>query len=572
MAVPTTVVVRDKNASSGDGNERFHLLVMGPDVFATYPLPDAGEVHIGRAEDAGVVVDDPLTSRHHAVLRMGVPIQIVDLGSANGTSVRGVALSAHQPTTIVPGEAVTIGETLLMVQPNRTPFRPRRVWPHLYFEGRLQEECDRVQSGGRGSAVARLTVTGGITSSTFATIAASTLRPTDILATYGPEEYEILLVGVTPPEAEVLVRAIIDQLTGAGFAARHGTANLPRDGRHAEALIATACERLRGPFGTPAASTSGALVSPAMVGPLRLADRAATSDISVLILGETGVGKEVMAARIHERSRRAKQVFVAVNCGALAENLLESELFGFERGAFTGATQAKKGLIEAAAGGTLFLDEVGEMPASVQVKLLRVLERREVLRIGSTRPVAVDLRVLAATNRNLEAEVAGGAFRIDLLYRLNALTIDIPPLRERVPEIVALARRFLEDFCRRDGRATVPSVSDEAAALLEAYCWPGNIRELRNVMERALVLCADDRIEAEHLPVDKMTVAVPQPAQTSAAPAGDQRDQVIAALAACGGNQSRAAKLLGVSRRTVINWIDKYQLPRPIKSEADERL
>jgi transcriptional regulator with PAS, ATPase and Fis domain len=313
----------------------------------------------------------------------------------------------------------------------------------------------------------------------------------------------------------------------------------------------------------------------------QLAERAAAGTINVLITGETGVGKELLAETVHRLSPRRNGPYVCLNCAALSETLLESELFGHERGAFTGAVQAKPGLMETAHGGTLFMDEVGELPMPTQAKLLRVLETREVARLGSVKPRKIDLRFLAATNRDLEAEVARGAFRRDLYFRLNGITLTIPPLRARTGEIKRLAETFVSQICRELGRPE-PVIPRPVMSLLESYAWPGNIRELKNMMERAVLLCAGSVIETEHLPMDKLGSSPSNPglpgvpglpglqvvASATTAPAGppDERQRIIDALTACAGNQSRAAKMLGMPRRTFVARLDQYRIPRPKKS------
>jgi two-component system, NtrC family, response regulator AtoC len=232
----------------------------------------------------------------------------------------------------------------------------------------------------------------------------------------------------------------------------------------------------------------------------KLVDNVAQSNITVIVRGETGSGKEVVAEEIHKRSERTSGPLIKLNCAALPEQLLEGELFGYERGAFTGATTAKPGLIEAAHGGTLFLDEVGELPLATQAKLLRVVESREVMRLGSLKPKSVDIRLVAATHRDLETMVQTGAFREDLYYRLNGVSLEIPPLRERVEEIPRLANELAARFCKDSKRPTVP-ISDAAMAMLKTHTWPGNVRELRNVIERALVFCKGVAITPEHLGV-----------------------------------------------------------------------
>jgi two-component system, NtrC family, response regulator AtoC len=297
-----------------------------------------------------------------------------------------------------------------------------------------------------------------------------------------------------------------------------------------------------------------------------LAERAAAGTINVLITGETGVGKELLAETVHRASPRRGGPYVCLNCAALSETLLESELFGHERGAFTGAVQAKPGLLETAARGTLFLDEVGELPLSTQAKLLRVIETREVARLGSVRPHRIDARFIAATNRDLEAEVARGAFRADLYYRLNGITLTIPPLRTRLEEIRPLAETFARQICRDLGRPP-PILPPDSVAHLEAYGWPGNIRELKNVIERAVLLCEGPTLEPQHMPLLERSLTESQKLTTSAAGTGarTERDRIIEALAACAGNQSRAAKMLGIPRRTFVTKLDAYKIPRPKK-------
>ena len=296
-----------------------------------------------------------------------------------------------------------------------------------------------------------------------------------------------------------------------------------------------------------------------------LVDRIAATTISVLILGETGAGKEVLAERIHRMSLRAQRALVRLNCATLSAPLLESELFGHERGAFTGAATSKVGLVAAADGGTLFLDEVGELPPPVQAKLLRVLSEREILPIGAACARPVDVRFIAATNRDLREQVETGAFRRDLFYRLNGITLYVPPLRARPTEIEPLARAFVDAFCRHQGRPS-PAISPAAVAALHAHRWPGNVRELRNVMERAVLLGDGPTIEPQHLALG----TAPAFAVTGAAPpVRDARDverrRILDALNQCGGNQTRAARLLGKGRRTLLRRLDELGLPRPRK-------
>jgi two-component system response regulator AtoC len=289
-----------------------------------------------------------------------------------------------------------------------------------------------------------------------------------------------------------------------------------------------------------------------------LVPRIAKSGINVLVQGETGAGKEVLARRLHDASQRPGP-FVAINCGALPEPLLESELFGHEAGAFTGAIAVKPGLLETAGGGTVFLDEVGELPLSAQVKLLRVLEERRVLRVGGLHPRPIDVRFVAATHRDLRAGIARGQFRQDLYYRLSGMTLSIPPLRDRLAELPDLAEEFVRKAARDTGR-TAPKLLPATLAALQTHPWPGNIRELRNVVERAVVLCDGDAIAPEHL--------VFEPLVPTAEGGDDERSRILAALQACAGNQTKAAVRLGISRKTLGLKMDALGIPRPQKSNA----
>jgi two-component system response regulator AtoC len=299
---------------------------------------------------------------------------------------------------------------------------------------------------------------------------------------------------------------------------------------------------------------------------LAQAARVAQTETTVLLTGESGTGKEVVARFIHHGSRRSHGPFIAINCAALPDQLLESELFGYDRGAFTGAVSAKPGRIEQANGGVLFLDEVGEMAPAVQAKLLRVLEEREFMRLGSTRLMHADIRVIAATNRDLHGAMQRGEFREDLYYRLGVFEIALPPLRERLNDILELAHAFLEEIGQNVGRPAVGIGSDAKDQLL-AYAWPGNVRELRNAIERAVILADGGLIRSEHLPVTAPRPAAPADAPAAGPlPAGGvnleaiERSLVIKALAQARHNKTRAAKLLGLTRAQLYSRIEKYGL------------
>lgn len=336
-----------------------------------------------------------------------------------------------------------------------------------------------------------------------------------------------------------------------------------------------------GPIGADdriASSAGGAermiIADPAMTRLYALVERLAPADIPVLISGETGCGKELVAIAVHERSRRAARQLVSVNCAALHDALVESELFGHDKGAFSGASTARAGLIEAASGSTLFLDEVGELTLTIQAKLLRVLEAKCITRIGETREREVDVRIVAATNRDLEADVRTGGFRRDLYFRLSAATLHLPPLRERPSELPLLSSAFLDESCRRNHRAGM-RLSDDALALLRSYAWPGNVRELKNLMQYVAAAVPGEVVLPEHI-TERLGVQPPasqtahaavatSPAPSRFRPLADEiRDLEIVrirqALEATHGNQTHAAALLAMPVRTFFMKAKLYGL------------
>jgi len=328
------------------------------------------------------------------------------------------------------------------------------------------------------------------------------------------------------------------------------------------------------------------LLDARMVRLFEKASAIAAGNISVLIIGETGTGKELLAEAIHRNSGRARQTFLRLNCAALAETLLESELFGHERGSFTGAFRAMPGLLETARGGTVFLDEVAEMPASLQAKLLRVIEVGEVLRVGGRRPETVDLRFVSATNRELDTKTSHAGLRGDLFYRLSGAVLRVPPLRERRCEIPEMARLFLTRATRLSGRAPM-RLSTAALGWMMEHPWPGNVRELRNLMERVALLCRGAEIDLQDLvdesspfpPTSTPGKDAPSASRASgtgaertarAADAPTERARIMSALEDCGGNQTRAAHLLGISRATLVRRISSLGLPRPRKRNRQD--
>lgn len=663
----TAAVTRVGELLSLDASGQWRLHVVdGAGVASSYHL-DEGEHVIGRGQDASVRVDDDSISRRHAKLVIhGDRLTIADLGSMNGTRVRSRPIKANLPATLEPGESFELGSIMLVLQRRKARELPRRrIFDHGYFENRVDEEIARraarrtrgedsgatmrVDLGATGITLCRLHVQGqvepAVDDGVIAEILEASLPAAVIVAEYAPGELELMFSDTSWDDVEVACEALRMGFAEVDATIKTGFALFPRDGRTASSLLSVANGKLSTETElvvSPLAEAGNDAGGGAMDRLKRLVERVADSDISIVIHGETGVGKEVMAREIHRLSPREDKPFVGLNCAALTETLLESELFGHERGSFSGAVATKPGLFEVADKGTVFLDEIGEMSPGLQAKLLRVLEERTVLRVGGLHQRPIDVRFLAASHKDLEAEVFSGRFRQDLYFRLNGITVEIPPLRERVSEIEGLCASFIADACRRNKRTTVPVASKEAMGLLSRYAWPGNIRELRNIVERAVLLCTGGRILPEHLPAERLlrhrhsephspiprpmpTMLPSTPTTTPPAPARParpvmprdehrrvddddddlptraamqrarrsddafddplptqpplarprdtlkeavsdlERQRIIDALKTCGGNQTRAAEMLGISRRTLVNRLDQYDLPRPRK-------
>ncbi len=550
-------------------------------VVTWVPLPDAGEVTIGRGSTNHLVIPHASVSRHHATLRM-TPLEITDAGSRNGTRVRGVALAPDVPTPLAIGEAFQIGQTAVLIQPSSLVLPPDVELPDPAVDsiGRMLEmECARSARSRSPFAFVRLDVREG-RGDVYGLLRAM-LRTSDAIGVEGTGSFQILLLDTSPTQAALAVSRMTQLLGQHGITARLGIARYPDDGVSPDQLAAHAWEQLSREPGAPPTEMDDVRA--------RIAQSAA-AELSVLITGETGVGKELCAEMIHRLSARAAKPFVKLNCSAIVESLIESELFGHERGAFTGATSARAGLFEAGDGGTVFLDEIGELPLAVQAKLLRVLEERVVRRVGATTGKILDVRFICATNRVLADEVEEGRFRRDLYYRINGVTISIPPLRERRAEIAGLARAF----ARRSRAGGSPVVlGPEVLAALENHPWPGNIRELKNTVERAVLLSSGGSVRASHLaleapsagrssrrdfpvtkPIERISsLDLGEPAsrpsqdsQTLATAVAElERQRILETLNQCGGNQTRAARALGISRNTLLARLDDYGLPRPRK-------
>jgi two-component system, NtrC family, response regulator AtoC len=600
--ITQTTMLDDADGPQSGGAGQLHVLIMSPDAFLSLPLPTSGTVDIGRSSKCPIRLEDPLASREHARLHVrptenGFILHLEDLGSANGTRVRDTPISPGELAPFLAGEAITVGSTVLMVQQNRPAIGLRRLWSHGYFESRLEDECARAAVTGTAFALARLRLADGTPWTKVVPVLVKIVPLPHLFAAYGPRDYEILFVENSPEDVVKLMVLLAADLKKSGIEAHHSIAWYPRDGRTADALLARANALIKHPKGI---STEGESSSGAGMERIReLAKRAASANINVLVLGETGVGKDVLARTIHRLSGRRGD-FVALNCAGLSASLIESEMFGHEKGSFSGATASKVGLLEAANGGTVFLDEIGEMPGTLQAKLLRTIETREVLPVGAVRPRAIDVRFIAATNRDLEADVLRGGFRQDLFFRLNGISLVIPPLRARTNEIPVLADTFIRESCHESGREPTPQITQDAMSYLMSYAWPGNIRELKNVIERALLLCDGREIPAEYLPLDKMrapsgaldtdeigvdtgrhtkpgAIGLPNRAADSdyLPPLDDpqkaaERQRILDALAACAWNQTRAAQSLGMPRRTFVSKLEYYRIPRPQKNGGND--
>ncbi|HET7501945.1 MAG TPA: sigma 54-interacting transcriptional regulator [Kofleriaceae bacterium] len=574
------------------------LFVIGNGTFQTHPLQDSGTLTIGRSSNCDIEVDDQSISRRHAILSIGETVTIEDLGSANGTVVRGKRLSFGHPVIISVGELVGLGNASITLQRRSQSLRARKIWTQDYFESLVEKECAREQRSGAPFALLRVQAERHTPAGFVEETIGELLRESDVLGKYGPHDYGVLLPDTPPANADEAVRRIDARLVERGLRCRIFAACCPRDGRSAFQLSA----RAQGAAPKDKAATAGTdiVVSDNQMQSLyRLVEQIAGSNICVLLLGETGVGKEVFARAVHRASPRAAGPFVELNCAALTENLLESELFGHEKGAFTNAVTAKPGLLELAHGGTLLLDEIGDMPLSTQVKLLRVIEDSQLRRVGGLKTRQIDVRFVAATNCDIERQVEQGTFRRDLFFRLNGITIMIPPLRERLAELEALARAFTQRA--RSGAEPRPQLSAEALDQMRGYNWPGNVRELKNVIERAVLLCGAGPILPEHLALGKLattrageSVAGPaargggwpsgtrprmhddpsSEALPSHPPRGSREEEqwIMQTLERAGGNQTLAARLLGISRRTLVNRLNDYEhVNRPRKKPKEDR-
>ncbi|HRC58021.1 MAG TPA: sigma 54-interacting transcriptional regulator [Kofleriaceae bacterium] len=522
-------------------------------------------VVVGRAPPSDVVIAELGLSRQHARFTWGDDgIWVEDLGSTNGTKKNGEPITR---ATLAYGDELAVGPVIVALHAVApTDDELRGFDGHDRFVAALAEEVTRARTFQRPLTLMMVRAANAKEGhvSRWAPRLRARLRPVDRVGIYGPSAVLVSLPETTPDA----VHGLVGELTSGTPPLTCRAVGFPGDGGSVEELIAalqvaTSASR---PVSSSSDSAGVVVKSAAMKQVMSAVKRVAASTIAVLIQGETGTGKEVLARAIHEAGPRKKKPLRCINCAAIPGMLIESVLFGHEQGAFTSADKSARGLFEQADGGTVLLDEIGELAAPAQAALLRVLETKKVTRVGGDREIDVDVRVIAATHRDLETMVESGRFRADLLYRLNPMTLHIPPLRERVEEIRPLAERFLKEANKQAG-TQVRAFEPQALEALERYPWPGNVRELRNVIDRAVVLAEGPAITlAELTERVRGTSAVAPPVSEGELPAGDYKDHVrryevdliLKTLRAHGGNQTEAAKALQMPLRTLVHKIQTY--------------
>ena len=556
----------------------------------------ASVLTVGRGAECELVLRDRAASRRHAQLRVdGDRVVIADLGSYNGTTVNGERLTGERELRT--GDVIQICTTMLVFDRGPRRADPPALLDDAALHQRLALELDRAARYQRAVTIVAVKLASAAARDAALPGLRHALRSIDALATDGEAGALAVLPELAADERGPALAALAGAV--AGRDARVGWAAFPDHG----VTVATLLASVRAAAGAAAAGqvlaadglarwmvlgdTTVIIAEPAMVRAFALIERFAISDLPVLVLGETGVGKDSAAVAVHQGSHRRGPLHT-INCAALAEGVVESELFGHERGAFSGAIATRVGLFEAAAGGTVFLDEIGELSLAIQAKLLRALDGKAITRVGAVEARPIDVRVVAATNRDLRADVAAGRFREDLYYRLAGATVALPPLRDRPRELPLLARELLARACARLGREPA-ELSPAAMQALAGHRWPGNIRQLRNVIDYAAAAADGDTIDVWHLPADiggepePTTIASDTPAadaatvaSASAGPAGGagfrpiadelralERKRMVQALRAADGVQTRAAELLRMPRRTFVAKLRAYAIDRP---------
>ncbi len=565
------------------------LMIFEGDSSRLVPLPASGEVVLGRGEGSQILLSEAGVSRQHARiwLERG-QARVTDLGSQNGTRVNDEPVVGSVP--LHSGDELNLsGVTAVFHAASSAGHRDALLDPAA-FRGRLEAELERALRYVRPVTVGTLLLGGRVDRAALRLAMEPAVKRIEAVSPSGDDAVLWLLPESNADEAQERAAALLAVGQALREGARLGLATFPGDGIDPDTLLAASREAAR------AAKVGGVhqaqntfkelrlgeqriwIADAVMVRLYALIERLAASDLPVLVMGETGAGKELASTALHHFSPRRDKRLVTINCAALQETLVESELFGHERGAFTGAVAMRVGALEAAAGGTVFLDELGELSLSVQAKLLRALETKRIVRVGDTREREVDFRVVAATNRNLEAEVKAGRFREDLFFRLSGATLWLPPLRDRKRELLILARAFLERACEKAGRPAM-ELSSAAVQQLAQHSWPGNVRELRNVMEYAAATVSEERVEPWHLQERLVSGKPGEPAAAAAAsatpapPSGSasfrplpeevrelERGRMLQALKLFGWNQTRASQALGMPLRTFVTKMGQYDL------------
>ena len=571
--------IRDRLVQQHQG-ERISLLVYHRDGLEAIPLIPGRRAVVGRFPPSDVIIRDAsLSAEHAAVTLLDGVVWVEDLGSTNGTRIDGAMVERAR---LEPGSELVLGAVVAAVHAmgDAGESSPDLIG-HDGLVRELEIEAARARTFDRSLALVMLRRPGRHASHWFEGVSGR-LRPFDRAALYSGDTVEVLLPDAGSGEARALAEGAADGGLRAGFA------TIPAGATTSEALLASAREALgRTSAKTPVCGAhEGGGAGPADLGKrpvvrsaamqevFNVVGRLAASDIPVLILGETGTGKEVLARAIHEGGSRRKGRLVCVNCGGIPQQLVESTLFGHERGAFTGAERRGEGVFEAAQGGTVLLDEIGELPPGAQAALLRILENKRYCRVGSTEEIEADVRILAATHRDLPAMCDEGGFRRDLFYRLEAMTLRLPPLRERIEEIEPLTRRFLDLASKASGRV-MEGLDGEALERLHGYPWPGNVRELRNVIERAVVIAAGEVITVDDLPdkirrVDLPTPVAPDRPEEPDRSEGTLKERlaevearfILEAIEAAEWDRRRASADLGLPLRTLAHKMQLHGIRR----------
>ncbi|WP_158257692.1 sigma 54-interacting transcriptional regulator [Haliangium sp. UPWRP_2] len=587
-ALSATLTMRPQGAADLSGAAQpatASFLVIEENSSALFELPQQGSVIIGRAPDATLRLEDQSASRHHARVDIGGGSALLyDLGSRNGTRINGERIDAAH--TLRAGDIVTICNTALIFRRSEGAPGLRPIFGLAQLRQRLEDEIDRSLRYQRPVSLLCCHFQGRSSPGAISSGLQHELRVMDTAAWASDSDLLLLLPELTQPEAMQAAERLQQAL--AGSEVQIGVVSCPNDGLSVDPLIAAAISAAHSgqAQGRPITADDTArtltvgdrrilLADPAMARLYDLIEKLATTDLPVLVHGETGVGKEIAAHTLHHRSGRREHPLVSLNCAALAENLIESELFGHERGAFSGAVTTKTGLLETAHRGTLFLDEIGELPLPLQAKLLRVLETQKLMRVGDTRERQIDVRIVAATNRDLQAEVTAGRFRKDLYFRLSTARILLPPLRERPRELPVLARALLSEACQKRGRALI-SIAPTTMSRLLSYRWPGNVRELRNMTEYLAATLEEDTLLPWHLDDLLVGSELTTPSGSAAAAPGQstphtfrpideelrelERKRMQEALLASGGVHVRAAELIAMPIRTFTAKLKLYGL------------